>query len=219
MVFGICGLAMIPKYRTFATKIEKMTQKEAIIEALKRLGGKASLNDIYQTTYTLADFTGSRDWKATIRCYLQKETAMFRSSERGCWELVSYQEDIASRNLRIAELEALLAAKDKEIAELKQQETVEHFVDRMIIAAKTMFATKRNDARPVQQLLVVMNRLEQQVLMEWIIGKPTKVTNKTFTKMVILDLQRRLYKNLIVFMVRKYPLKVLMLIPRQTKKK
>ena len=51
-----------------------MTQKEAIIEALNRLGGMASLNDIYRFAYTLADFSGSKDWKATIRWYLQKET-------------------------------------------------------------------------------------------------------------------------------------------------
>jgi len=162
-----------------------MTQKEAIIEALKRLGGKANLNDIYRFAYTLADFSGSKDWKATIRWYLQKETDSFRSSKRGWWELVSYQEEIAIRDRRIAELEAQLSAKDKEIAELKQQETIDSFVGRMIDASKTVFATKRNDARPVQQVLVVMNRPEQQELMEWIIGKPAKVVNKTITKKIV----------------------------------
>ena len=162
-----------------------MTQKEAIIEALKRLGGKANLNDIYRFAYTLADFSGSKDWKATIRWYLQKETDAFRSSKRGWWELVSFQEEIASRDNRIAELEALLIDRDKEISELKQQETADLFVGRMIDATKTVFATKRNDARPVQQVLVVMNCPEQQELMEWIIGKPTKVVNKTFTKKII----------------------------------
>ena len=82
-------------------------------------------------------------------------------------------------------MEALLVARDKEISELKQQETAELFVGRMIDATKTVFATKRNDARPVQQVLVVMNRPEQQELMEWIIGKPTKVVNKTITKKII----------------------------------
>ena len=162
-----------------------MTQKEAIIEALKRLGGKANLNGIYRFAYTLADFSGSKDWKATIRWYLQKETDTFRSSKRGWWELVSFQEEIASRDNRIAELEALLIDRDKEISELKQQETADLFVGRMIEATKTVFATKRNAARPVQQVLVVMNCPAQQELMEWIIGKPTKVVNKTFTKKII----------------------------------
>ena len=162
-----------------------MTQKEAIIEALKRLGGKANLNGIYRFAYTLADFSGSKDWKATIRKKKKKETDTFRSSKRGWWELVSFQEEIASRDNRIAELEALLIDRDKEISELKQQETADLFVGRMIEATKTVFATKRNDARPVQQVLVVMNCPEQQELMEWIIGKPTKVVNKTFTKKII----------------------------------
>ena len=162
-----------------------MTQKEAIIEALKRLGGKANLNGIYRFAYTLADFSGSKDWKSTIRWYLQKETDTFRSSKRGWWELVSFQEEIASRDNRIAELEALLIDRDKEISELKQQETADLFVGRMIEATKTVFATKRNDARPVQQVLVVMNCPQQQELMEWIIGKPTKVVNKTITKKII----------------------------------
>ena len=162
-----------------------MTQKEAIIEALKRFGGKANLNDIYRFAYTLAEFSGSKDWKATIRWYLQKETDAFRSSKRGWWELVSFQEEIASRDNRIAELEALLIDRDKEISELKQQETADFFVGRMIDATKTIFATKRNDARPVQQVLVVMNRPEQQNLMEWILWKPTNVVNKTITKKII----------------------------------
>ena len=162
-----------------------MTQKEAIIEALKRFGGKANLNDIYRFAYTLADFSGSKECKATIRLYLQKETDSVRSSMRGWWELVSYQEEITNRDNRIAELEALLIDRDKEISELKQQETADLFVGRMIDATKTVFATKRNDARPVQQVLVVMNCPEQQELMEWIIGKPTKVVNKTITKKII----------------------------------
>ena len=162
-----------------------MSQKEAIIQALRKLGGRAPLNEIYKYAYPLADFSGSQDWKATIRWYLQKCTEDFRSPKRGWWELTSYQEDIAIRDRRIAELEALLSAKDKEITELKQQETVDSFVGRMIDASKTVFATKRNDARPVQQVLVVMNRPEQQELMEWIIGKPTKVVNKTVTKKIV----------------------------------
>ena len=98
-----------------------MTQKEAIIEALKHLGGKANLNDIYRFAYTLADFSGSKDWKATIRWYLQKEIDVFRSSKRGWWELVSYQEDIACRNQRIKELE-------EDNARLKNVRTEDDFV-------------------------------------------------------------------------------------------
>lgn len=164
-----------------------MTISEACEKALKDLGGRAHLSDIYPRVLKMVKLTGATP-KNSIRTEMKNHPLLFRHSPnkpRGWWELVSFQEEIASRDNRIAELEALLLDRDKEISELKQQETAELFVDRMIDATKTVFATKRNDARPVQQVLVVMNRPEQQELMEWIIGKPTKVVNKTITKKII----------------------------------
>ena len=164
-----------------------MTISEACEKALKDLGGRAHLSDIYPRVLKMVKLTGATP-KNSIRTEMKNHPLLFRHSPnkpRGWWELVSFQEEIASRDSRIAELEALLLDRDKEISELKQQETAELFVDRMIDATKTVFATKRNDARPVQQVLVVMNRPEQQELMEWIIGKPTKVVNKTITKKII----------------------------------
>lgn len=169
-------------------KKQDITQKDAIVKALEERGGRARLTDIYPRVIELATFKEDSNKEATIRATMQRHPELFRHSPGkpdGWWELTSYQEDIAIRDRRIAELEALLSAKDKEIAELKQQETVDSFVGRMIDASKTVFATKRNDARPVQQVLVVMNRPEQQELMEWIIGKPTKVVNKTVTKKIV----------------------------------
>lgn len=182
---------MMPKFRIFALmskKKQKLTQKAAIVKALEEHGGRVRLMDIYRRVIELATFKEGSDKKATIRTTMQRHPELFRHSPGkpdGWWELVSYQGEIAFRDRRIAELEAQLSAKDKEIAELKQQETVDSFVGRMVDASKTVFATKRNDARPVQQVLVVMNRPEQQELMEWIIGKPTKVVNKTITKKIV----------------------------------
>ena len=181
----------MPEFCTFAPMSKKkqdITQKDAIVKALEERGGRARLTDIYPRVIELATFKEDSNKEATIRATMQRHPELFRHSPGkpdGWWELTSFQEDIAIRDRRIAELEALLSAKDKEIAELKQQETVDSFVGRMIDASKTVFATKRNDARPVQQVLVVMNRPEQQELMEWIIGKPTKVVNKTVTKKIV----------------------------------
>ena len=181
----------MPEFCTFAPMSKKkqdITQKDAIVKALEERGGRARLTDIYPRVIELATFKEDSNKEATIRATMQRHPELFRHSPGkpdGWWELTSYQEDIAIRDRRIAELEALLSAKDKEITELKQQETVDSFVGRMIDASKTVFATKRNDARPVQQVLVVMNRPEQQELMEWIIGKPTKVVNKTVTKKIV----------------------------------
>ena len=165
-----------------------MTQKKAIIKALEEHGGRATLTEIYPRVIQLAKFKPGSDKKATIRTTLQRNPNTFRPSPgkpKGWWDLNTFQEEIASRDRLIAELKAKLAAKDEEISELKQRETSDFFVDRMIEATKTVFATKRNDARPVQQVLVVMNRPEQRNLMEWILGKTTKKENKNITKKII----------------------------------
>ena len=73
-----------------------MNQKEAVIEALKKLGGRAHLSDIYKFAYPLADWSGSQNWQNTLRWYLQKNADTFRSPKRGWWELVSYQEELAT---------------------------------------------------------------------------------------------------------------------------
>jgi hypothetical protein len=185
------GHIVIGFFRIFATMMktqEKLTHKEAVKKALEMLGGKALLKQIYPVAIKLiGKNTNSVDIKATIRRVLNSNPLDFKATPgmKGSWELISFQEEIAIRDCRIAELTTLLSAKDEMISELKQQETVDHFVGRIVDASKTIFATKRNDARPVQQVLVVMNRPEQQNLMEWILWKPTNVVNKTITKKII----------------------------------
>ena len=160
-----------------------MTQKEAIIEALKRLGGKANLNDIYRFAYTLADFSGSKDWKATIRWYLQKETEAFRSSKRGWWELLSYQEDIASRDNRIAELEAKIKEKDEEIAEWKKVPTEDAFVKKFVKETKHFFKHDRKKADIVRQIMIKVGRSDaDKELDSWIDGKELPTTAQAIQK-------------------------------------
>ena len=160
-----------------------MTQKEAIIEALKRLGGKANLNDIYRFAYTLADFSGSKDWKATIRWYLQKETEAFRSSKRGWWELLSYQEDIASRDNRIAELEAKIKEKDEEIAEWKKVPTEDAFVKKFVKETKHFFKHDRKKADIVRQIMIKVGRSDADKELDlWIDGKEQTITAQAIQK-------------------------------------
>lgn len=160
-----------------------MTQKEAIIEALKRLGGKANLNDIYRFAYTLADFSGSKDWKATIRWYLQKETDSFRSSMRGWWELVSYQEEIACRDNRIAELEAKIKEKEEEIAEWKNVPTEDDFVKKFVKETKHFFKHDRKKADIIRQIMIKVGRSDaDKELDSWIDGKELPTTAQAIQK-------------------------------------
>lgn len=146
-----------------------MTQKEAIIEALNRLGGKASLNDIYRFAYTLADFSRSKDWKATIRWYLQKETNSFRTTKRGCWELVSYQEEIASRDKRIQELE-------EENTRLKSVKTEDDFVIRFVKKVKHNLKRDKKTVEEIRKLMDALGRPDaDKELDEWLQGKNKKI--------------------------------------------
>lgn len=145
-----------------------MKQKEAIIEALTRLGGKGHLNDIYLFAYKLADFSGSKDWKATIRWYLQKETDSFRSSKRGWWELISYQEDIAKRDRRIKELE-------DEITRLKAIKTEDGFVKRLVRETKNLYKHEKEKIEVVRQILYKVGRADaEEELDAWIEGREYK---------------------------------------------
>lgn len=145
-----------------------MTQKEAIIEALNCLGGKASLNDIYRFAYKLADFSGSKDWKATIRWYLQKETNSFRSTKRGSWELVSYQEELAKRDLRIKELM-------DENERLKAVKTEDDFVERFVEETKRFYKHERKKADAIRQIMIKVGRRDAEADIDaWIEGREYK---------------------------------------------
>ena len=145
-----------------------MTQKEAIIEALNCLGGKASLNDIYRFAYKLADFSGSKDWKATIRWYLQKETNSFRSTKRGSWELVSYQEELAKRDLRIKEL-----MEENEL--LKAVKTEDDFVERFVEETKRFYKHERKKADAIRQIMIKVGRRDAEADIDaWIEGREYK---------------------------------------------
>lgn len=165
------------KISIFVAKKE-MTQKEAIIEALNCLGGKASLNDIYRFAYKLADFSGSKDWKATIRWYLQKETNSFRSTKRGSWELVSYQEELAKRDLRIKEL-----MEENEL--LKAVKTEDDFVERFVEETKRFYKHERKKADAIRQIMIKVGRQDAEAEIDaWMDGKQTKVVKKVEKKIV-----------------------------------
>lgn len=165
------------KISIFVAKKE-MTQKEAIIEALNCLGGKASLNDIYRFAYKLADFSGSKDWKATIRWYLQKETNSFRSTKRGSWELVSYQEELAKRDLRIKEL-----MEENEL--LKAVKTEDDFVERFVEETKRFYKHERKKADAIRQIMIKVGRQDAEAEIDaWMDGKQTKVAKNVEKKIV-----------------------------------
>ena len=139
-----------------------MSQKEAIIQALRKLGGRAPLNEIYKYAYPLADFSGSQDWKATIRWYLQKCTEDFRSPKRGWWELVSYQEEVADLKKEIKELKEVI----KQLMAIPKEAG---FIQKFLQEVMNDYKRKRAEADPIRNIFRHMGYEEAaEVLDAWI---------------------------------------------------
>ena len=146
-----------------------MTQKEAIMHVLKEFGGRANLTDVYSRVFKLAEFKKDSDKKATIRCTLQRHPEVFRQSpgKKGCWELVSFQEEIASRDKHIKELE-------EENSRLKTIKTEDAFIEKMLKETKKRFKheSERNKAVAVSQILAWAGREDaSENIDEWLEGK------------------------------------------------
>lgn len=151
-----------------------MTQKEAIIKALEDLGGRGRLVDIYPRVIQLAEFKENSDKEATIRSTIQRDKEHFRQTEgmKGYWELVSFQEEIASLKQEINDLKNQLLEKDRTIEDLKTVKTEDDFVKRLLKETKKMFNHERSKAVGISQLLDKMGRCNDfEDLDAWIEGR------------------------------------------------
>lgn len=148
-----------------------MTQKEAIVEALRRLGGKARMGEICKFARMIGDFSGSQNQNATIRnCIYTHPLDFIKSEEKDYWQLTSYQEEISSRDQRIKELV-------EENTKLKAVKTEDDFVEKVVAETKKRFKYKseRNKAVAISQILSWAGREDaSENLDAWIEGKETK---------------------------------------------
>lgn len=148
-----------------------MTQRESIMKALQSLGGRAQLQEIYPLAVEIGDFSGSKDKKATIRNCLQTSPKYFRRSPDkpdGWWELLSYQEEIALRDLRIKELE-------EENERLKNVRSENDFVRKLVRETKKLYKHEKEKTEVIRQILYKLGRTDaEEELDAWIEGKEYK---------------------------------------------
>lgn len=148
-----------------------MTQKEAIVEALMMLGGRASLHEIYPLAIEIGNFSGSKNKEATIRNCLQMSPKVFRrspSKPAGWWELISYQEEIDKRDQRIREL-----AEENE--QLKSVKSEDDFVKRLVKETKNLYKHEKDKIEVIRQILYKVGRSDaEEELDAWIEGREYK---------------------------------------------
>jgi uncharacterized protein (UPF0335 family) len=187
MVYAICDFAQMVFFRIFVTAKQKpitvMSQKEAIIQALRKLGGRAPLNEIYKYAYPLADFSGSQDWKATIRWYLQKCTEDFRSPKRGWWELVSYQEEVADLKKEIRELNETI----KQIMAITKEA---EFIHKFLQEVMNDYKRKRAEADPIRNIFRHMGYEEAAAVLDAWIDEKEDELKKALEKLAQLALSK-----------------------------
>ena len=136
------------------------------------LGGKAKMGKICKLAQSLGDFSGSKSPSSTIRNCIYTNPSEFRSSGGGYWELMWYQEEIAKRDSRIAELEELLSALDSEIAELKNVLTEDNFVKRLVKETKNLYKHEQSKTEVIRQILYKVGRTDAEAELDaWIVGK------------------------------------------------
>ena len=155
-------------------KQKPMTQKEAIIKALEKLGGRAQLKDIYPLAIEIGDFSRSQNMKATIRNCLLTNPKDFRHSDgkpSGWWELTSFQEEIAEMKAEIKNLK-------EENERLRAVPTEDDFVNKLVTDAENRYKYEKDMIKAIRTILYNLGRTEDAAKLDaWIEGKEYKPMN------------------------------------------
>ncbi len=149
-----------------------MTQKEALEQALKDLGGRAHLQDIYPVALKyITHKEGSKIYDSLRGCIHDKRR--FRPSPgmpMGWYELLSYQEEVATlkkENEELKESNKCLMSIPKEA----------DFVEKFLKEVMNEYKRKRAEADPIRNILRHMGHEEAAAVLDaWIDEKEDELT-------------------------------------------
>lgn len=133
-----------------------MTQKEALEQALKDLGGRAPLKDIYPIALKYCTHKEGSKIKEALRSCIHRDRSKFIPSPGkpvGWWELTSFQEDVAQMKTHIQELE-------EENERLRKVPTEDDFVERFINQVKTFLKRDKKSVDEIRKILVALDRAD-----------------------------------------------------------
>ena len=139
-----------------AKKNKEMTHKEALEQALKDLGGRAPLKDIYPIALKYCTHKEGSKIKDALRSCIHRDRSKFIPSPgkpSGWWELTSFQEDVAQMKTHIQELE-------EENERLRKVPTEDDFVERFINQVKTFLKRDKKSVDEIRKILVALDRAD-----------------------------------------------------------
>ena len=112
-----------------------MTQKEAVVKALKKLGGQSHLTEIYILAKAyIGDSSSAQQIEANIRRELNTNHALFCHVDGmpdGWWQLRSYQSELSK-------LKSLVEAQKKELSRLNAVITDEEVLNELVDVVEEM---------------------------------------------------------------------------------
>ncbi len=151
-----------------------MNQIDIIIEVLKKLGGRGTVEDICVLgKHYIGDSSTAQSVEANIRRILNSNPEVFRHPEgveRGEWELVSYRNEVS-------ELKLALEIQRKEIQYLKSIPKEADFIERFLEEVMNVYKHDRKKADSIR--IALRNSGHDQaadVLDAWIDEKEGEVT-------------------------------------------
>ena len=157
-----------------------MTQKEALEQALKELGGRAHLQDIYPIALKyITHKEGSKIYDSLRGCIHDKRR--FRHSPgmpTGWYELISYQDEIAKFKQEIVKRDEEISSLKRKVELLEKRPTVEDFIRRLVKATQSLFKIHRSHADYIRQALEVLGfTKEAEELASWIEHKENRLAD------------------------------------------
>ena len=144
-----------------------MTQKDALEQALKELGGRAHLQDIYPVALKyITHKDGSKIYDSLRGCIHDKRR--FRPSPGkpvGWYELPSYQEEVAELRNKVT----MLTENNKQLMEIPKEA---EFVDKFLKEVMNEYKRKRGAADPIRNILRHMGHEDAAAVLDaWIDAK------------------------------------------------
>lgn len=157
-----------------------MTQKDALEQALKELGGRAHLQDIYPIALKyITHKEGSKIYDSLRGCIHDKRR--FRHSPgmpTGWYELISYQDEIVKFKQEIVKRDEEISSLKRKVELLEKRPTVEDFIRRLVKATKSLFKIHRDHADYIRQALEVLGfTKDAEELASWIEHKENRLAD------------------------------------------